>query len=59
MAQIIEETITVRLSRIARDDADGGSSTVTPDVVQLIDATLQEVLELPAGTVVEVVSSEG
>ncbi len=59
MAQIFEETVTIRLSRIARNDVNDADSVVTPDVVALIDATLQEVLELPAGTVVEVDASQG
>lgn len=54
MAKIIEETVTVKFSRLVRDDANGDDSAVTDEHVQLIDAALQEVLQLPEGVVVEV-----
>lgn len=59
MAQIIQECITIRLSRVVRSDDNDVNDVVTDDVVNLIDAALQEVLELPAGTVVEVERNEG
>lgn len=59
MANMIEESITVRLTRLVRSSVTESDPMVTPEIVELIDATLQEVLTLPAGTVVEVYRNEG
>lgn len=54
MAKIVEEFITVKFSRIVRDDAKSPDKMVTPETVKLIDATVQEVLQLDDGVVLEV-----
>lgn len=58
MAKIVEETLKVKFSRLVRDDADDVGGMVTDEHVTLIDAALQEVLELPDGVVVEVTPDE-
>ncbi len=56
MAKIVEEVVTIRFSSIVREDSKGRDKMVTPDTIALIDATVQEVLELDPGVVVEVES---
>lgn len=58
MAKIIEETVSIKFSRITRNDDDASNQIVTEEQINIIDATLQEVLDLPAGVVVEVIAEE-
>jgi hypothetical protein len=59
MAQIRKEIIAVQLSRLVRDDAvQDDQVMITREMLELIDATLQEVLELPNGVVIEVGRAE-
>jgi len=57
MAKIVEERVTVKFSRLVRNNEDV-EGTLSAEHLQLIDATLQEVLDLPAGVVVEVEADE-
>ncbi len=59
MAQIIEDCVTIRVSKLVRNDADGTGQLVSDEQLELIDATLQEVLELEGGVVVEVSRDAG
>ena len=54
MARIIEESVTIRFSKLVRNDADENDGLVSDENVAVIDATLQEVLDLQGGVVVEV-----
>lgn len=59
MAQIIEDCITIRVSKLVRNDAESTAELVSEQQLELIDATLQEVLDLEAGVVVEVQRDAG
>lgn len=53
MAKIIEEVVAIKFSRIAKND-DNPDKIITKEEIDVIDAALQEVLELPSGVVIEV-----
>ena len=54
MAHIVEEVLIVRFSQVIRNDATKAKKVVSDEHVTTLDVTLQEVLDLPAGVVVEV-----
>ena len=57
MAKIVEEILIVRFSQVIRNDASKAKTMVTDEHAATLDAALQEVLDLPAGVVVEVEKS--
>jgi hypothetical protein len=54
MAQIIDETLTVRFSQIVPNGAKKAKRMINDDHIATLNAALQEVLDTPAGVVVEV-----
>jgi hypothetical protein len=56
MAQIVEESLIVRFSQIVRNDVKGDKvkTVITDEHITTLNAALQEVLDTPAGVVVEV-----
>ena len=59
MATIHEECVTVRFSILSRNDEAVKKHFVSDEQIEIIDATLQEVLGDNTGIVVEVERSEG
>ena len=59
MATIHEECVTVRFSILARNDEAVKKNFVSDEQIDIIDATLQEVLGDNTGIVVEVERSKG
>ena len=58
MATVIENAVTIRFSKLVKGSGDGETVEVTADQLQVIEAALDEVLELPAGVIVEVEANE-
>ena len=54
MANIVQDCITITFSKIVRNDYEADEGIATEEQISLIDATLQEVLDLPDGVIVEV-----
>ena len=59
MATIHEECVTVRFSILTRDDEVVKKNFVSDEQIELIDATLQEVMADKADVVIEVERSKG
>ncbi len=59
MATIHEECVTVRFSILARNDEAVKAHFVSDEEIELIDATLQEVLADKTGVVIEVERNGG
>jgi len=53
MAHIVSESMVVTISRIVKSGA-ASKELINPKEIKTVEATLEEVLDLPAGTVLEV-----
>ena len=55
MARMVTEELIIRVTRLVKTGQPDPDAAVTDEHLQLLDAALPEIWELPAGAVVEVV----